>query len=83
MIIKVAAQPIAAADAAAPRGIGRSLSPAFGFATVRVYHRRAAELNRWFRSTFARCSHDYHAKAWVNIPKSGIPLGQISTGVPG
>ena len=25
----------------------RSLSQAFGLATVRVYHRRAAELNRW------------------------------------
>jgi len=26
---------------------GRSLSQAFGLAAVRVYHRRAAELNRW------------------------------------
>ena len=26
---------------------GRPLSQAFGLATVRVYHRRAAELNRW------------------------------------
>ena len=25
----------------------RSLSQAFGLARVRVYHRRAAELNRW------------------------------------
>ena len=41
------AQPIAAADAAAPRLTGRSRSQTFGLATVRVYHRRAAELNRW------------------------------------
>jgi len=33
-------------DAAAPRLIGPYPSQAFGLATVRVYHRRALELNR-------------------------------------
>jgi len=37
----------AAVDVAVPRLTSRSLSQAFGLATVRVYHRRAAELNRW------------------------------------
>jgi hypothetical protein len=44
-----AAQQIAAADAAASRLTGRSLSQAFGLANVLGYHRRAAELNRWQR----------------------------------
>jgi len=45
-VVYSATQPFAAADAAAPRLTGRSLSQAFGLASVRVYHRRAAELNR-------------------------------------
>ena len=41
-----AAQPVAAADSGWRRAdTGRSLSQAFGLATVLDYHRRAAELN--------------------------------------
>jgi hypothetical protein len=55
----LAAEPLAAADAAAPRLTGRSLSQAFGLAIVRGYHRRAAELNRWaVCSSFRKRGHE-------------------------
>jgi predicted RNase H-like HicB family nuclease len=48
---------------------GRSHSRAFGFAAVRVYHRRAAELNRWAAKTAS-------APMRFVLSSSGIISGQ-------